>query len=83
MIGVIVSKRQPSFRSRGEQPVRLVHSMTDQIVSQDPDISFIPSQTNGRRPSSASAALIPAINPGRLLFVTGRAVDLTRKIETV
>src|SRR5215216_1062922 len=43
-VSIVVTKREPVFRTRREDPVRLVNTLFDQILNQHPDVRLFPSQ---------------------------------------
>src|ERR1043166_7243618 len=78
VVRIVVTQRQTILSARGEDPVRFVNALLDQILDEHSDIRFLPPQPQRltllcieRRVNSRQQSLASRF------FITGGAVDLT------
>src|SRR4051794_14632865 len=77
-IAVILPKKKAKFSATSEQPVRLRHTLGDQIVDQHTEVSFASSQGEGRLIADLERCVRPCDEPLPCgFFIAGSAVDLS------
>ena len=84
LVGVVEAQKQPMLGPAGEHAIGLAGGLGDQIVQHDPQVGAVPPQSK-RVPATRQPGRVQARHealPGGLL-VAGRAVDLTRREETL
>src|SRR6185295_6157485 len=76
-------KRQAIFRSRREDPVWLIDSLSYQVVDQHADIRLLPSQAKPRSTLRCESCVDSSQQPlACRFFIASRSVDLTGMEET-
>ena len=82
-IGIVLSEQNPILGPGGKHPVGLVDSLRDKVVDQHADIGFIAFQNDRLLPFQRPVGIDSRHQTlGCSLFITGRTVDLTGKIES-
>ena len=80
LVGIVNPQMQPELRPRREHPVRLVRTLADQIVNQNPDIPSAPAQTRRRHPLHLGRRIQPGNQPLATRFlISRRPIDLPRQ----
>src|SRR6185436_20000523 len=75
-VGVVIAKRQTVLRSGSEDPVRLVHTLLDEILDQNSDVRLLASHPERLSFLHEQRGVYSGQQPlTRRLLVTGRSVD--------
>src|SRR4029077_5550142 len=81
-VGIILTKEQAVLRSTGKHPVRLLAPAGPQNIDKNANVCFGSGENEGRFCEDFETGIDPCHQPlGCSLFVTGSAIDLSRKIE--
>ena len=83
-VGIVLTQQNSVFGTRSEHSVGLIDTFRNQIVDQHTDVGLVASQHEGLTASEFQVGVDTRHQTLRGgLFVTGRAVDLTREVEVV
>ena len=76
-IGVILPQKYPVLRPGSEHPVRLVHTLRNQVIYKDPYIRFVPAEHERILFHTFQMSINAGDNPlCGSLFIACRTVDL-------